>query len=229
MLLGFSNNAFHKFMESTSKKAIDLGKKLNCNAIELNCPDTKKTASRLKNIKKEWLDDFKYKSIHGPGIIYKNNKRTKEILDIVEETCNRLKLNCVVIHPDTIEDWRVFKKYSFTIGIENMDKRKSLGQTPQEFKKILKRKYKLVLDMNHCYTVDKTMKIVEKFYQKFKKRIAHYHISGYIKLHEPLFISHRNEILNAIPNKNIPIIIESEFDNIEQVEKEYNYIIKHLK
>ncbi|MFH1427773.1 MAG: hypothetical protein ABIG60_04585 [Patescibacteria group bacterium] len=232
MLLGFSTGAFHKFIQPFSNEAILLSKKLGCKVIELSGVSPEKI-NLLKNINKIDLHSFKYISLHSLGLMkYKNNNKTKLMLDIIQEAHNRLNFNCVNIHSDLIEDWTVFKKYSFPIAIENMDLMKKSGKTPRSFKKILaNEKIKLVLDLNHCYTNDKSMKLAEEFYHNFKEQICEIHLSGFKdknNLHVPLFKTNQIKILKAIPDKNMPIIIESECENIIEAEKEYNYIKNYL-
>ncbi|MFH1427317.1 MAG: hypothetical protein ABIG60_02195 [Patescibacteria group bacterium] len=232
MLLGFSTGFFYKFGQPMSREAILICKKLGCKAIEL-CGVMPERINLLKNIKKIYLQNFKYISLHSSGLMkYKNNKKTKLMLEIIQEAHNRLNFNCVIIHSDLIEDWTVFKNYTFPIAVENMDLMKKSGKTPRSFKKILaNEKIKLVLDLNHCYTNDKSMKLAEEFYHNFKNQICEIHLSGYKdknNLHVPLLKTKQIKILKAIPDKNMPIIIESACENIIEAEKEYNYIKNYL-
>jgi hypothetical protein len=87
----------------------------------------------------------------------------------------------------------------------------------------------MVLDLNHCFTNDPSMRLAAEMYAAFGKRISMVHISGFEKLHEPLSRTKQLEILTAIPDKNLPIIIESGCDNIEEAKKEYEYIKNFLK
>ena len=48
------------------------------------------------------------------------------------------------------------------------------------------------------------------------------------KNYQPLFITRQNKILDSIPDKNIPIILESVLQNITQAKKEYNYVRTYL-
>ncbi|MFH1427769.1 MAG: hypothetical protein ABIG60_04565 [Patescibacteria group bacterium] len=231
ILLGFSTGFFYKFGQPMSREAILLCKKLGCQAIEL-CGVLPERINLLKNIKKNDLHKFKYISLHSSGLMkYKNNNKTKSMLDIIQEAHDKLNFNCVIIHPDLIEDWAVFKNYTFPLAVENMDRLKKSGKTPRSFKKILaNKKIKLVLDLNHCYTIDKSMKLAEKFYHNFKKQICEIHLSGYKnknELHVPLFKTKQNIILRAVKN-DLPIIIESTCENIIEAQKEYNYIKNYL-
>lgn len=110
-----------------------------------------------------------------------------------------------------------------------MDRDKSIGKTTNSLANILNGKdFKIVLDINHCYTNDKTMKLARKFYKNFKNKIYEIHLSGYISLHEPLFKTRQIKILKAIPDNKLPIIIESECKSLDEVKKEYHYIKNYL-
>jgi hypothetical protein len=86
-----------------------------------------------------------------------------------------------------------------------------------------------VIDINHCYTNDKTLKLLLNFYKNFKDRICEIHISGFIKLHEPLYITKQVKFLKSFPEiKNFPIIIESNCADKQEAAKELKYIKKLL-
>lgn len=237
MLLGFSTGAFLKFIQPASKKAIQLCRDLDCNAISLCIGDDLDSINFLKNIKKDDVKDFQFVSIHSPGhdtMMAIDIKEQKRILDDFQKIYEKLNFDYLVLHPgEWITDWEIFSNYTFPIAFENMDWRHKIGADVESMKEILEKKnFKMVLDLNHCYTHDKTMKLAKELYENFKDKIVHYHISGIEddgeNCHVPLYRSQKEIILNAISDLNLPIIIESACDNIEEAKKEMEYIREQL-
>ena len=110
-----------------------------------------------------------------------------------------------------------------------MDNRKESHKNPTDFDEIFSqdKNYKLVLDINHIYTNDSSMKLADIFYKKFGDRISQLHVSGYIDYHNPLFETKQMNIIKAIQDFNIPMIIESVL-SVEDLEKERNYILQAI-
>jgi sugar phosphate isomerase/epimerase len=224
--IGFATGVLHKTIFPVSKKIIEINKNLGCDAIEISC-NISERISFLDKINISDLKCFKYVSLHAPvrNIKYCNDKKTKEILQKIDQAYKRLKINYVVIHPDLVEDWGVFKNYSFKIAIENMDWRKDSYKNIKDIRKVVKKiNCKMVLDINHCYTNDKTLKLAKDFWKNFKDIICGIHLSGFTEFHDPLFKTKQVEILKAVPKKNIPIIIESMCKNKNEMKKELEYI-----
>ena len=87
--------------------------------------------------------------------------------------------------------------------------------------------WKLVLDVNHCFTNDATFALTRDFYQRLGDRIVQIHLSGFQTLHEPLFLTRQKEIVYNIENSTVPIIIESILAPAD-LEREREYILKVL-
>jgi len=157
-----------------------------------------------------------------------------EILKEVQVGARRLGINNIIFHSNSIKDWSIFSRYSFKVLIENTDIRNKTGKDVKDFRKIF-RNYNLdiVLDLNHGYTNDRSMKLADDFINNFKHRICEYHISGFLgtdleNRHVPLVKTRQNIILDSIYNKNLPLIIESECESIAEAKREFNYIKNYL-
>jgi len=224
--LGFSTGTLHK--THSTKEALKIMRSLGYDTVELGFVN-------FQRIKDGWLDEisaedligFKYVSLHAPKLNYGNNSDTELIFEKIGKINKIRKLDTVVFHPDPVEDFNVFKNVKFSVSFENMDDKKVSHQKPKDFEKIfpLSAEYRLVLDVNHIYTNDKSMKLAERFYEKFGDRISQFHVSGYTGYHDPLFKTGQTEIVKAISDFNIPMIIESVI-SAEDLEKERNCIIK---
>jgi hypothetical protein len=75
------------------------------------------------------------------------------------------------------------------------------------------------------------MQTAMEFQGLYKDRIVEYHISGHDeeKLHWPLFKTKQDIIIRSLLYPEIPIIIESEFENYDEAGKELNYIKSRME
>lgn len=227
MKLGFSTGASKNFI--SKEKAVEYFAQQKYTAVELGLGQTCELLDRV-NIKT--LQKFKWVSIHAPKIELKLNDPASELtIKKINNFYKKFPVNLVIIHPSLSMDYRIFKKAEFPIGFENMDKRKPAFTTPTEMNNLFKKipTAKMVLDVNHVFTHDKSMELAQEFYLKCGDRIAEIHISGYKKLHEPIYLTKQPQILQAIQNTSVPLIIESTLGTIEEIEKEYHYIENYLK
>lgn len=150
-------------------------------------------------------------------------------MEEIQKLYEKLHFKHAIIHPERVSSWKVFENYSFPIATENMDNRKEVGKTVESLGEIfVAADIPLVLDLNHCYVNDRSLKLAEEIYSAFRDRIVQIHLSGFEKLHDPLYKTRQLEIIKAIPNKSLPIIIESYCPTREDVEAEYKYIKDNL-
>lgn len=237
MVIGFSNGVFNKIQKSSlerlSEKYFNIFKKWN--AIEINCV-SEVVIDNLFEIKKEDYEKFAFLSFHMPAI--KDNEEFLRVMDKIKKLAGIFNIKNILFHADQIEDWYAFNDYKeLPISVENMESfnspgEKDFGKTVDDIESIIKRTgLNLTLDLNHCFTNDKTMKLAEDFQIMFEDKIVEYHISGFKKdfLHYPLFKTKQNIIINSLKFEDVPIIIESEFEKIGEETEEFDYISSHLK
>jgi len=227
--IGFTHGVLHKIMDVYSKEVIDVYKDFGCKIIEISCM-RQGELDRVDNIS-QYVKDFLRKSIHLPtDIKYQNNPETIKVLKKIEVLYKEINADLALVHPDTVIDWDVFDDYKLNWAIENMDNRKESHKDVDGLKKFFAEHtdWKMVLDLNHCFSNDKSMKLADDFISQFKDRIEEIHLSGYVEYHEPLFQTKQLEILNYCKNVDVPVIIESTFDKVEDVEKEYQYVLNQL-
>jgi hypothetical protein len=226
--LGFSTGALYATNIPINER-IKQFKNFGCTAIELGYVKKDRLAKEpLENINYDLLKDFSWVSIHAPAGDFKYS-RTSQVLEVLEHIqwlYDKFSLNAVVFHPDVFEDFSILDGFSFPVAMENMDDQKKSFQRADSLKPVLEHdpNWKLVLDLNHCYVNDRSLHLVQDLYSVFKNRIAQIHISGYQKLHEPLYVTGQREIIAAIPDPKLPIIIESSVNSFEEARKEYEFI-----
>ena len=224
--LGFSTGVLHK--THRTKEALKKMRDLGYDTVELGFVNPARIEEGwLDELTKEDLEGFKYVSFHTPKHNYGKNEGTYSFFKKVERIDQIRKLGLVVFHPDMVEDFSVLNEVGFNVALENMDNRKGSHKQPEDFDGIFSQdnKYKLVLDVNHIYSNDPSMGLAKDFYSKFKDRIAQIHLSGYTGYHDPIFQTKQEEIIKAIQDFEVPIIIESVLAP-EDLEKERQYILK---
>jgi len=230
MILGFSSGTLHRTHDALSPDTFDVFRKLGCNAIEVmfhNAVDVDK----FLQIQKSDLDGFEYVSLHAPMYMGKEQdaEYRRALLAIVEKQ-KEINFQCVVLHPDMFETLDMLKEFDLPYAIENMDNRKSRYKNVEDLKQLFAEfDTKFVLDLNHVYVNDQSMNLTTEFIREFGDRLTEIHLSGFEALHEPLFITKQTEILDALPDKSLPIILESGGNPPEYLEKEYGYVKEYLQ
>lgn len=206
---------------------------LGCNAVEFSL-DTSRDLTIVRKHIDRMEKPFEYMSIHAPrpDDLYSDNPQTHEILSSLESFCAEYPIRLVNVHPVDVIDWDVFETYTLPLALENMDRDKDAAQSVSEMKTLFDRvDAKMVLDINHCYSLDPSMQLAHDMYAAFKDRIAEIHVSGISQLpHDSLYDADEQIIVDFLKDKDLPMIIES-FDaqaSVEELAKEYHYIKKML-
>jgi len=230
--IGFSTGAFAR-EEMPFKERIKLFRDLGCSGVELVYDEKEKFFKELPSgSHTRLLKNFKWVSLHeGSEQRYRKNQRTKTILNNIQKIHKIKPLNLVVFHPDLFDNFSVLDEYSFPIGMENMDNKKASFQRPDSFKPLFGEHpdWKLVLDLNHCYANDSSLILAKTMFTTFSNQLGEIHLSGFLKLHEPLFKTKQDIILTSVPLDNsTPIIIESELATKNDARREYKYILEIL-
>jgi len=231
MDIGFSTGCFYKFCHPVSLQAVHLAKKSGATIIEIQAGSLERL-KKLGELDADIFSSFKRASLHLPGALpfrYGKNSKTVELLDRINAEQEKFHFNAIILHPDAVDDWDIFKKYDLPILVENMDNRKHFGKTTSDLQKVFSRfDTKICLDVNHIFTNDKSMRLTQDFIQTFFGRISEIHISGYKTLHDPLFKTRQNFIVDSIKGLDVPVIIESAFDDEREITKEFFYIKNRL-
>jgi len=230
--IGFSTGVFwHNYRRNLLESYIDKIFSLNCSALELNSVVVDRLDS-IWGLSKELIDRFGFLSLHAPSseFVYDRNRETFICLNKIFNIHSKFNLDAVVLHPTSVKDWTVFNDYGdLPICIENMDNRKTTGRNYQELKNILEESgFGFVLDLQHCYSNDKTMTLSIDLKNKFKNRLCLYHVSGYKNnYHFPIYKTKQRKIFTGLENGS-NIIIESPIESYKEMELELQYILQNL-
>ncbi len=224
--LGFSTGTMYKHL--TVEEALRTFLQHNIDAAEL-CY-VRHDRLRREKLPVGMLKDFRYLSLHAPNdITYGDSKESEKVVQSIQKLHLVRPFDLVVFHPYEGMDVNFFERLPFPVGFENMDYNTPFGQTVNDLKKVFKNtNFKMVLDINHAYTNDPTMKLARDFYLEFKNRITQIHLSGFEKFHEPLFKTRQQKIVEAIPDIALPIIVESVMQPRE-IAQEKEYILQNIQ
>ena len=208
-------------------------KELGCNAIEIGLLDfeDEERWQRMRDLDPRDFEGFEHISLHAPArnFVYGDNHATTQALDYIQELYDRIRFKHAIVHPDRVEDWGVFGDYSFPLATENMDDHKQMARNVRGLNELFSKiDLPLVLDLNHCYVNDGTLQLAADIYSAFKDRIVQLHLSGFKTLHDPLHETGQLEIIKAVPDKNLPIIIEGYLPTAEGIRAEYEYVTSNL-
>jgi hypothetical protein len=119
---------------------------------------------------------FHYLSLHAPS--KERGMPEGELIDLLESVSFRVQ--SIVVHPDTLEDVRAWRKLGGKLVIENMDRRKSDGRTTDELKAFFEElpEARLCFDVAHAWSVDPSMEEGKQLLDHYGSRLRHLHVSS---------------------------------------------------
>ncbi|MFZ0522257.1 MAG: hypothetical protein WAL95_14625 [Candidatus Acidiferrales bacterium] len=157
------------------------------------------------------LAQYRYVSLHAPSQFQGDEER--EAARLIERFVPADWP--VIIHPDTILDFKVWQSFGSRVAIENMDRRKPIGRTAEELARVFEELplASLCFDIGHARQFDTTMTEAYRILQRFRDRICQVHISevNSASQHDRLSfasIQSFRQVANMIP-ESIPVIVES--------------------
>lgn len=230
MRIGPSTGVYYRILGNERIfETVELIAQSHPDAIELNFgpqlfnlgPDCMRMMPYLKNIP--------YRSLHAPSPddCMFGDDEAERYLVIIAKIAHDLDLDTVVVHPDAVADFGVFKDFDIPVAFENMDTQKRFGQTVQEMQSVFEQAPDagFVLDLQHIYMHDKTMQLTQDFLDAFSDRLVHYHLSGYDPelWHVPLCDTDQEIIASAV-SVDVPIILEGAATTMDSAQKELPYV-----
>ncbi len=230
MIIGLSSGNFYRISAEIKHKVLSgdfsFWKKDYGDIVEIHLPKEKDIDDFLN--KDFDFSCFKLVSIHVPKVSDKKDDDLYRFLTKLRLLKEKYGIYNFVFHIEKGANWELLSGFKdISISVENMDNDKNIGRSLREIGEIISRyDFNLTLDLQHCYTNDKSMSLACDFHKEFKNKIVEYHISGFCSKfkHYPLFKTKQDRIIKALEIKNIPMVIESTFDKESDVKKEIDYI-----
>jgi hypothetical protein len=216
--IGFSTGALAR---GDVHRALQMMQHKPLQAIELSALRQNELAMLVNQIDELELSQFRYISVHAPSSL--DPEFEPEALKLLELVSRRGWP--IVVHPDAVHRVEEWARFGDLLLIENMDKRKPIGQTAADLAAIFGRlpDAMLCLDLGHARQIDPTMSEATAIFTRFAGKLKQLHISEVSaqSKHDPLTleaIMAFQRVASFIP-QDIPVILESRVEE-SQIELE---------
>lgn len=157
------------------------------------------------------LSSYTYVSFHAPSQFGEVSEA--DVLELLAPV--REREWPIIMHPDAIRDYALWRDLGPALCIENMDKRKRTGRNVTELSAIFDclPEAELCFDIAHARQLDPTMSQASMILSAFSDRIRQVHLSSLDvrSTHHPLNVSAilAYQRVGALIPHEIPIILES--------------------
>jgi hypothetical protein len=155
--------------------ALRLLRKHDAGSVELSALRTHELAPLLEAVSQLPLHAYRHISVHAPSAFTADEE--PEIAAALLPIARRGWL--IILHPDTIHDFRLWTSFGDRLAIENMDRRKPVGRTVKELEEV----FALLPDASFCFDVaharqcDPSMTEAYRLLDTFGNRLAEVHVS----------------------------------------------------
>jgi hypothetical protein len=119
---------------------------------------------------------FHFVSVHGPS-----KHRAMPDVELVEQLRQLPAwVSAIVLHPDTMEELPPYERLGRRLVVENMDARKSWGQTANDLAGVFDAlpQARFCFDIAHAKAVDPSMEVGGELLSAFVTRLSHVHVSS---------------------------------------------------
>jgi hypothetical protein len=219
MLIGFSTGAlaFADF-----RRGLGMLQEEGVEAVELSALRMPEWFPLLDALGTLDLSSFRYVSIHLPSRMCVDEERA------VAESLRHVPRNCpLILHPDAVSDFGLWRELQDRLCIENMDSRKPIGRTEGELDGIFDQlpNARLCFDIGHAWHVDPTMNVAYGILKCYRDRIVQVHVSevNSRSRHDVLSYSTMQafrDVAHMVPR--VPLILEtpvSQHDMCQEMNK----------
>ena len=211
--LGFSTGAL---AYGDFRSALRILASTNATSVELSALRQSELEPLVSALGELRLDQYSHISVHLPSSVQPEFEAV--ILKLVDRFPPEWPL---VTHPNIISHWSGWKALGNRVCIENMDKRKPIGQTAKNLAEIFETvpDASLCFDIGHARQVDPTMSEASAILHRFRDRIRQLHVSevNTQSKHDPLSfesILAFHKVSHLVPT-DVPVILESKVEESE--------------
>jgi hypothetical protein len=139
----------------------------------------------------------------------------------------------IILHPDTIHDFGIWREFGSRVAIENMDRRKTIGRTADELKVVFDYlpQASFCFDIGHARQCDPSMTEAYRMLVDFGARLCQLHVSevNTASQHESLSFAAKaafQQVAALIPDQT-PLIVESRVEQ-DGIEMELQRVLEAL-
>ncbi len=206
--IGFSTGAL---AYADFRRGLAMMRRKRLTVIELSALRQKELMPLLDALQNLDLSEFKHISIHAPSQFEPEFEAAiwGRLYDVTWRKWP------IVVHPDALYDFSLWRRLGSAICIENMDKRKPIGRSARELAVIFKElpDATFCFDIGHARQYDSTMTEAYLILREFGAKLQQVHVSevNTSSRHDPLsYASIRafQDIAHLIPS-HVPLILET--------------------
>lgn len=224
--IGFSTGAL---AYADFRRGLAMTRTAACAAVELSALRQSELFPLLESLKSLDLTGFEYISIHAPSQFEPEWEAVA--WDRLREECWRNWP--IIVHPDALVDFSLWREFGALLCVENMDKRKPIGRTVRELRWIFEQlpQASFCFDIGHARQCDPTMTEAYLILREFGSKLRQVHVSevNTRSKHDPLSyasILAYQEVAHLIP-ANVPLILEMPLAE-DQIEAETSKVREAL-
>jgi hypothetical protein len=224
--IGFSTGALAL---ADFRSALEMLRNKPCDAIELSALRLAELQPLIEALDTLNLAQFSVISFHAPSKIdpQLEHATVKLLFHVAQKGWT------IVVHPDAITDFMLWRQLGPSLALENMDKRKPVGRYAHELADLFEKlpQARFCFDIGHARQVDPSMAEAGAILRQFRARLSLVHISevNSQSKHDPLSLSAVlafRKVMHLIP-KDVPLIIESRVTE-QQIEREVEAVAELL-
>lgn len=216
--IGFSTGAL---AYADFRRGLAMTRDAGCAAVELSALRQVELLPLLESLTDVDLTGFDYVSIHAPSQF----DATWEPIGwkrLHKESWRRWP---IVVHPDSLHDFALWRELGALLCVENMDKRKPTGRTARELDVIFHQlpEASLCFDIGHVRQCDPTMTEAYLVLREFGSKLRQVHVSEvntrskHDRLSYSSILAYR-EVAHLIP-ASVPLILETPVTEDEMEEE----------
>ena len=206
--VGFSTGALAR---GDFRRALQMLADKDVNAVELSALRQDELAPLVNELGQLDLSRFQYISFHAPSAMEQSYEPTAlKLLQLVAA-----RNWPIIVHPDAMHTPSAWARLGDCLCIENMDKRKPIGQTATDLTKFFSPlpNASLCFDIGHARQVDPTMSEAWAILRCFRNKIKQLHVSevNTQSKHDPISLESIlafQKVSHLLP-ADAPIILES--------------------
>jgi hypothetical protein len=206
--IGFSTGAL---AYADFRRGFELTRAAGCRTIELSALRQVELSPLLTSLDSLELGGMDYISLHAPS----HFDPSWEAIGWDLLRCQLHRRWPIVVHPDAIYDFSLWREFGALLCVENMDKRKPIGRTVRELERIFDRlpDASFCFDIGHARQCDPTMGEAYLMLKEFGPKLRQVHVSevNTRSRHDPLSyasILAFQEVAHLIP-ADVPLILET--------------------
>jgi hypothetical protein len=228
--LGFSTGAL---AFSDFRRGLQILNEAGGTAVELSALRQSELLPLTSSLAALDLGRYLHISVHLPSAI------DAQFEPLLLELTHQIPLDWKLItHPNIIKSWSAWAELGSRVCVENMDKRKEIGQTARHLQRIFDRlpDASFCFDIGHAHQIDPTMGEAVLLLEEFREKLCQLHVSevNSESKHDPisLEVAMAFEVVASLIPDDVPAILESRIppktDPVAQARSEMHLVERLL-